>query len=94
MWQLQVRADLARASFREASAGQNVHVPAVRSQRPNDLDGDFLLPNRSWFSVPGLPGGCNPVAGVSSLGHSLLLHAAHAGHRQPGKGLGSDLFRG
>lgn len=76
------------------SAGVHVHVPAVRSQRHNNPNGDFLISTRSWFSIPGLPGGCNPVAGVSSLGHSVLLHAAHAGDRQPGKGLGNDLLVG
>lgn len=58
------------------------------------LTGDFLICYRSWFSVSGLPGGCNPAAGVSSLGHPVLLHAAHAGDRQSGKGLGTDLLMG
>lgn len=53
-----------------------------------------ILPSRSWLSFSGLPTGCNPVACVSSLGHSVLLHAAHAGDRQPGKGLGDDLLMG
>lgn len=69
-------------------------MPAVRSQSQSSPDGDFLISNRSWFSFSGLPGGCNPVAGVSSLGHSVLLYAAHAGDRQPGKGLGNDLLMG
>lgn len=47
--------------------------------------------SRAWISLPGLPRGRNPVACVSSLGYSLLLYAAHAGHRQPGEGLGADL---
>lgn len=47
---------------------------------------------RSWLSFSGLPRGCNPVASVSSLGHSVLLHVAHAGDRQSGKGLGDDLL--
>lgn len=50
------------------------------------------LPPRAWLSFPGLPRGCNPVACVSALGHSVLLHAAHVGDRQPGKGLGDDLL--
>lgn len=75
-------------------AASGERLPAVRSQRQNDPDGDFLIPNRSWFSFPGISGGGNPVAGVSSLGHSVLLHAAHAGDRQPGKGFGNDLFTG
>lgn len=60
---------------------------------PDEIRVSYLL-HRSWLSFPGLPGGCNPVARVSSLGHSVLLHAAHAGDRQPGKGLGDDLLMG
>lgn len=70
-------------------------VCAVISEENNPDEMWFsYLPSRSWLSFPGLPRGCNPVACVSSLGHSVLLHAAHAGHRQPGKGLGDDLLMG
>lgn len=56
-------------------------------------DISYLL-RRTRLSLSGIPGGCNPVACVSALGHSVLLHAAHAGDRQPGKGLGDDLLVG
>lgn len=45
----------------------------------------FCLWSRPWLSFPCVPGGCDPVACLTSLGHSVLLHAAHAGDRQPGK---------
>lgn len=50
--------------------------------------------SRSRLSFPGLPAGGDRVARVSSLGHSVLLHAAHAGDRQPGKGLRDDPLHG
>ncbi|MEQ2193664.1 hypothetical protein XENOCAPTIV_008734, partial [Xenoophorus captivus] len=49
---------------------------------------------KSWLSFPCISRGCNPVARITSLGHFVLLYAAHAGDRQPGKGLGDDLLVG